>query len=207
MCAPDPNAGARLAAKQTHMNKVSKYESESLKYWNKETTFKRDKASSAIGFSRAQSDAYQKASATLSQARQYDAASEIGYQQKLMKSKIHDGSQRSRTAGRSNLLELLRQKGELENSIDKAFNRNMDTFHQRNLRQYQSSLAKNRERLGTIPEFGAPVIMPPKDRTGQFLQTLQTGLSIGSSLTGLGAFTQHGLLGTNMLTGNLPYQN
>jgi len=182
VCAPDPNAGARLAAKQTHMNKVAKYGSDSLKYWNKETTFKRGKAAAAIGFSRAKSDAYQKATQTLAQARQFDAASEIGYQQKLMQSKIHDGSQRSRTAGRSNLLELLRQRGEIENSVDKAFNRNMDTFHQRNLRQYQASLARNRERLGTIPEFGAPVLMPPKDKAGQFLANLQTGLSIASTI-------------------------
>ena len=56
VCA-DPNAGARQAAKERHQNKIFKYGSESLKYWNRETSYAK-KASfiQGIGESRARSD-------------------------------------------------------------------------------------------------------------------------------------------------------
>ena len=43
MCAPDPNAGVRRAAKERHMAKEDKYASDSLKYWNKESSYLRGK--------------------------------------------------------------------------------------------------------------------------------------------------------------------
>ena len=61
MCAPDPNAGARRAAQERQNAKHAKFGSESIKYWNRETTYKRGKSAAAIGFSRAKSDAYVKA--------------------------------------------------------------------------------------------------------------------------------------------------
>ena len=35
------------------------------------------------------------------------------------------------------------------------------------------------------PEWGPPVMMPGKDKMGQFIASLQTGLSIASSFTSL----------------------
>ena len=61
MCAPDPNAGARFAAEQRQIAKHAKFGSESIKYWNRETTYKRGKEAIAMGYSRGRSDAYVKA--------------------------------------------------------------------------------------------------------------------------------------------------
>ena len=80
---------------------------------------------------------------------------------------------------------LLSQTAAIEKSTDDAFGRNMDMAHQALLREYDQKQAKNLARRGVPPEWGAPVMMPPRDKAGQFLQTLQTGLSIASSVVGL----------------------
>ena len=76
----------------------------------------------------------------------------------------------------------------------------MDIVHQGLKRDYVSKQAKNRARLGVAPEWGAPVMMPPRDRSGQFLASLQMGLGIASSVMTLGtadiAKTVGGVKGT-----------
>ena len=62
----------------------------------------------------------------------------------------------------------------------------MDTVHQSLDREYLDKQAKNRARLGAPPEWGAPVMMPPRDKTGQFLASLQMGLSIASTAVSIG---------------------
>ena len=61
----------------------------------------------------------------------------------------------------------------------------MDIVHQGLNREYVSKQAKNTARRGVAPEWGAPVMMPPRDPTGQFLASLQMGLGIVSSVTGI----------------------
>ena len=74
---------------------------------------------------------------------------------------------------------------EIDKASSNAFGRNMDIAHQGLMRDYVSKQSKNKSRLGAPPEWGAPVMMPPKDRAGQFLASLQAGLSIASSVTGI----------------------
>ena len=75
---------------------------------------------------------------------------------------------------------LLKKQSDIEYTIDNTFGRKMDTVKQGIKRQYLSQEAANRQALGVRPEYGAPVMMPPKDRAGQLFANLQMGLSIAS---------------------------
>ena len=44
-----------------------------------------------------------------------------------------------------------------------------------------TQVAKNRASIGTKPEYGAPVMMPPKDRQGQFFANLQLAAGVAST--------------------------
>ena len=195
MCAPDPNAGARNAAKQRQMAKEYKYRSDSLKYWNRETDYVRGKQAAAIGFSRQRSDAYQRAMATLATGLKGAESAQIKYARAGFKSTAHQAG-RSRTAGKALLLDLLNKQGEIENTIDKNFTRNLDAYHNKALNTYKGIIQKNKQAVGMRPEFGPPVMMPGKDKMGQFIGSLKTGLSIATSIATLGSTG----LGQDLLT-------
>ena len=182
MCAPDPNAGARRAAQERQNAKHAKFGSESIKYWNRETTYKRGKSAAAIGFSRAKSDAYVKALNIIGSGRK----SAETLQKQYAASRYVDEGGGSRRAGRNTLHALLQKTAQIDAASDDALGRNLDILHQGLTRDYITKQAKNKSRLGAPPEWGAPVMMPPRDRAGQFLATLQTGLSIASSVMTLG---------------------
>ena len=187
MCAPDPNAGVRRAAQERQIQKHAKFGSESIKYWNKETTYKRGKEAAAIGLSRAQSDGYVKALNIVGSGRQ---AAE-GYQKAYATSRYVDEGGGSRRAGRNALHALLQKTAQIDSATDEALGKNLDILHQGLTRDYMTKQAKNRSRLGTPPEWGAPVMMPPQDKAGQFLANLQMGLQIATAVggfaTGFGA--------------------
>ena len=182
MCAPDPNAGARRAAEARQQAKIAKHGSESIKYWNRETTYKRGRESIAMGLSRGRSDAYAKALDIAHRGRKNVEAATAGFATK----RYVDEGGGARRAGMNTLKALLAQTAEVEKATDDAFGRNMDVTHQALLREYSQRQQKNTSRLGSRPEWGAPVMMPPKDKAGQFLATLQTGLSIAGSVMSLG---------------------
>ena len=182
MCAPDPNAGARMQAKIRHQEKAAKYGSDSLKYWNRETSYVRGKHRNVIGLSRTKSDAMSKALFTLGKGRQQLEAYQREYHAKAGARAFKDssGTGYSKTADRSAYLALLKKQSDIEYTIDNTFGRKMDTVKQGIKRQYLSQEAANRQALGVRPEYGAPVMMPPKDRAGQLFANLQMGLSIAS---------------------------
>ena len=173
-----------MAAKKEQMNREYRYRSDSLKYWNKETTWKTSQNAAAIGFSRASSDAYEKAMATLGQGRKSTESAVITYEKGRFKSLAHEAG-RARTAGQSGLRTLLRAQGDINNAIEKQFNRNYDKYHQQNIRTLQAYRAKANKALGIKPEWGPPVMMPGKDKAGQLFANLQMGLSIASTVAGI----------------------
>ena len=64
MCV-DANAGARAQARARAAEKDARYASESLKFWNRETTLERTYNQNIIGLTKDQSDAYAQALATI----------------------------------------------------------------------------------------------------------------------------------------------
>ncbi len=171
-----------MQAKIKHQEKAAKYGSESLKYWNRETSFVRGKQRIGMGLSRTKSDAYQKALYALGKARKTNERLTAKYNKKAGAVAFKDaaGTGYSTRHGVQAYKDLLAQKASIESSIDNTFGRNMALLQQGIGRDYRNRMARNREALGVRPEYGAPVFMPPKDRAGQFMNNLSLGLQIAS---------------------------
>ena len=179
MCAPDPNAGVRRQARIEKMRKDSQFHSASLKYWNREAGAKRRVGGLTRGLSRTKSDAYSKALWALGKGR---LAQEGITKAKAKLSRYSDRSGVG-VSNRYNVAKykaLLDKQKQIESTLNNTFGRNMDIANQMIMRNHMTQVAKNRASIGSKPEYGPPVMMPPRDRQGQLMANLQLGLSIAS---------------------------
>ena len=199
MCV-DANAAARNAARQRWMEKDAKYRSESLKYWNRETSAVRGMQRAATGYSRAISNDYQRALYVQGQARKAYQAGFIKYQQ--TKGSVDEGG-RDRRAKRKGLVALTRARGQLDNAVQKEFGVQMQRRYRARLLKMQSVQAQTRQSLGIRPEYGAPVLMPPSDRLSGALSIASTIVGIASGLQGMGLFSKSATSGITSGTGAL----
>ena len=186
MCV-DANAAARNAARQRWAEKDAKYRSESLKFWNRETSAVRGMQRAATGYSRAISNDYQRALYVQGQARKAYQAGFIKYQQ--TKGSVDEGG-RDRRARKKGLVALTRARGQLDNAVQKEFGVQMQRRYRARLLQMQNFQAKTRQSLGIRPEYGAPVLMPPSDRLSGALSIASTLVGIASGLGDLGMFSK-----------------
>ena len=181
MCAPDPNQGRRDAAKAENNKRIQKYYSDGIKQWNKEVDFK-DNINNILGLgasrSRSDFDAFalsEQGKGMLDKenaARKYfqqAAANEGG------RSRNFKGSQKS--AYFAKLAEVDRKQYALA-TVGEA---KAETKIQRGL---QEQLRTNRTNLGFDPQFGPATMLPPKDRAGQFMNTVSFGMSVISPFIG-----------------------
>ena len=178
MCA-DPNAGARAAAREKHREKNFAFKSNSTKYWNKETSYVRGIETAATGYSRTSSDIYEQALNIQGQGRklQEQAAAQYGATQFV------DEGGRSRSAGRNQYLALLNKQSAIESKINNTFGRTAAKARVGAARQYQNAISTNREKLGLPPEYGAPIMMPPRDNIGMMMNAINAGIGIYSALS------------------------
>ena len=176
MCA-DPNAGARAAAREKHREKNFAFKSNSTKYWNKETSYVRGIETAATGYSRTSSDIYEQAINIQGQGRklQEQAAAQYGAAQFV------DEGGRSRAAGRNQYLALLNKQSAIESKINNTFGRTAAKARVGAARQYQNTISTNREKLGLPPEYGAPIMMPPRDTMGMMMNAINFGIGIVSA--------------------------
>ena len=179
----DANAAARNAARQRWMEKDAKFRSESLKYWNRETSAVRGMQRAATGYSRAISNDYQRALYVQGQARKAYQAGFIKYQQ--TKGSVDEGG-KDRRASKKGLVALTRARGQLDNAVQKEFGVQMQRRYRARLLKKQSVQAQTRESLGIRPEYGAPVLMPPSDRLSGALSIASSIIGIVSGVQGLG---------------------
>ena len=188
MCAPDPNAGIRYQAKQEWKKKNQQYKSESLKYWNREVSAKTRQNAITKGYSRSTSDAYSKALYVLGKGRL--ATQNIAKQKAgLSRFDLKKGVSRSSRYMTGKYRAILDKQRQVESTLNATFGRNMDKMYQGIQRQYLNHMAKNREALGIRPEYGAPVMMPPKDKAGQMFASLSMGLSAVTAIASLVALS------------------
>ena len=167
MCA-DANAAIRHQAKQKWLDKNFKYRSEGTKYHNREVKGIIGNQRIARGYSRATSDSVMNAYTKLGESfKQTESLYKKFYASKARGKALQQG--RSRVARRSNLLAMLQAKGKLENAVSNEFGRNLATRLQGNKRMAMNLRAKNRANVGYLPEYGAPVLMPPSDRLSSLL--------------------------------------
>ena len=186
MCV-DANAAARNAARQRWMEKDAKYRSESLKFWNRETSAVRGMQRAATGYRRAISNDYQRALYMQGQARKAYQAGFIKYQQ--TKGSVDEGGT-DRRAKRKGLVALTRARGQLDNAVQKEFGVQMQRRYRARLLKMQNFQAQTRQSLGIRPEYGAPVLMPPSDRLSGALSIASTIVGIVSGVQGMGLFSK-----------------
>ena len=173
----DANAGARRAARQRNREKHANFAQKKLQFFNKETSLARAKNRNVIGYSRDLSDAYVRAIYTQGKGRLRNQELVADY---FGKKKIDEGG-RSRTYGRKQYQGLLRKQSEIEGVTRNMFGRNMAYAQEGARRKYQAANAQARQKLGIPAAFGAPVMLPPTDYFGGFLQLASTGASIYSA--------------------------
>ena len=180
VCA-DPNAAARQQAKERHANKMFKYKSDSLKYWNRETSYVR-KAQfiQGIGESRARSDIRQ----LIERKRGSALKSKEKLAQKYATEQFVPTGNDSRNAGRNQYLKMMYAQADAEKSLSQLAGRGQDILLERQKRIRTGMLAKAKDEVGMMPTFGAPVEMPGKDTGAMMMGALSTGLSIASLFAG-----------------------
>ena len=183
MCV-DANAGARAAARQRAKEKNARFQAESLKYFNKETQLERAQEANVLGFSRDTSDAYVRSLRTIGKGRKFNEDATRAY---FATQPVNEGG-RSRRFGAKQYQLLLAKRSKVDSVIDNVLGQDAAIVAQTNVRKFQQKNAAAREALGIPPSYGSPVMMPPTNRLGGALQIAQTGLSIASSMYGLGAF-------------------
>jgi len=180
VCA-DPNAGARQQAKIRHQQKMFKYKSDSVKFWNKETSYsKKAQFIQGIGESRARSDIRQLIERKRGQVL---SSKEKLAQQYATTEYVNEGGG-ARNAGKNQYLKLLNQQADAEKGLSQLAGRGQSILLERQKRIRSGLLAKARDDLGPLPEFGAPVMMPGKDTGAQVMGAISTGLSIASLFAG-----------------------
>ena len=184
MCV-DANAGARAQARAQAAAKDARYASESLKFFNRETTLERTQQQNVIGFSRDQSDAY--ASALAAQGKGRKQLENAARRYFRSKGTVNEGG-RSRTFGRANFQGLLAAQSEVESVIDNVLGRNMAYAQEGARRKFQVQQAQGREALGIPAAYGAPVMLPPTNRLGGALQIASQVASIYSGFGGAATF-------------------
>ena len=186
MCASDPNAGARRAAQERINEKNYKYGANSVKYWNKETSFKRGRERAAMGLSKTQSNVKQQVLNSIGKARGLRESIETSRAKGIQGATAYGrGESGDRKRARSEVLEFLAKHKAVDAQL-RDLPRQQDAGNQAARLQYLSIRAKNREALGEKPDWGAPVTMPPRDTGGQILGTAMNALSIASSAISLG---------------------
>ena len=180
MCA-DPNAGAREQARARQQTKVYDFKSKSIQHWNKETDYVRGKEQIATGYSRDMSDIQQALSKSRGGAfKQYENIAREG----AINEFVDEGGS-SRTAGRNQAIALLAKRKEVENKLYNFTTQGVAQAQRGAFLRREGNIGKNRARLGMVPQFGQPVMMPGKDRMGQFLNAAQFGLQTATSIAAL----------------------
>ena len=187
----DANAGARAQAKEAARQKDAVFAQEKLKFFNKEAQFERSLDRNVMGYGRDISDAYVQAVYTQGKGRQRE---ENLVREYFAAKKVDEGG-RSTRFGLKNYQNLLNKRAEVESIVDNMYGRNMAYAQELGKRKFMSANAQARETLGIPAAYGAPVMLPPTNRLGGALSLATTALSIGSSLTSMGAFGPKGLFG------------
>ena len=176
-----------MQARIEKQKKDSRYFSESLKYWNREMSHKRGRERIAGGLSRAKSDAYVKALYALGKGRRevQSQAVELAGISNQAGSIVQRGESVARGANRGSIMEILRKQARVESGVHSVFGRQMDGRMTKIHRHQRRALARNKEALGVFPEYGAPVMMPPKGDTtmaniGMMLSIASMGFGLAS---------------------------
>ena len=183
MCAPDPNSGARAAAEEKQKERLYQFKADGIQYHNKEVNFvKNRKFIAGTGYSRDYSDIMNK----LDTARGKTLAAKENIAREYFAKQYVDEGGGARTAGRANrMASYWAKQSELDSQIHKLYGQGQARAMTGLERQTKHRLTSNRERLGLPPQFGMPTMMPPRDTTGQMINSMMMGLQVAGSIASI----------------------
>ena len=179
MCAPDPNAGRREAARIENNRRHAEFRADSIKQWNKESSFKDNiKTIRGLGKSRDLAD-FQEFS------NQAQGKALLGKEQlarEYFKSKaVNEGGKARRFGGRkaseyfSKIADIDRKMFQLATVGDAKVQTKIE-------RRQDAMIKREHANLGMGPQFGMPTMLPPKDRAGQFMNSVMFGLNVATGV-------------------------
>ena len=180
----DLNADKREAARLEKQRKDQAFGAAKTEFLGKENQLAITQNQNVIGYTKDVSDAYATVVSTIGKGR---AAIEDATKAFLASQKVNEGG-RSTRFGLNKYLTLLQKTNEVESVVDTLLGRNMGYVQEGARRKFAMADSEAREALGLIPQYGAPVMMPPTNRLGGALKIGTTALSIGASLYSLGAW-------------------
>jgi len=171
-------------AKLEKANKDAAFGAAKAGYHGLENKTKIAQSTNVIGFTKDVSDAYGQVVSTIGKGR---AAIEDATKAFLTSQKVDEGG-RSKRFGRNTYLTLLQKTNEVESVVDTLLGRNMGYVQEGARRKFAMADAEAREALGLIPQYGAPVMMPPSNRLGGALKIGTAVLGTAASMYSMGAF-------------------
>ncbi len=183
MCAPDPNAGARAAAEEKQKERLYQFKADGMQYHNKEVNWEKNrKFITGQGYSREYSDIMSQLDTARGKSL---AAKEDIARDYFSKQYVNEGGG-SRTAGRANrMASYWAKQSELDSKLYELYGKTKKRALVGLQRSTRHRLSQNRDKLGLPPQFGMPTQMPPRDTTGQMINTAMMGLQIASSIAAL----------------------
>jgi hypothetical protein len=175
VCAGDPNAGARAQAKERWRDRVFTYKSNSIGFFNKETTWdKNRKFITGMGLSRDLSDV----ASAIYTARGKGLYASQELSKKFYTSQAVDEGGRARNYKQGALTKFLAGQAQVDMQLARMMGIGKATAYTGIKRLTANRLAKNRANLGLPPTFGPAVMMPPKGDTT--MANLGLGLTAAS---------------------------
>jgi len=182
VCAPDPNAGRREAAKMKNQERISKYYADSIKQWNRETDYKQNIATiKGLGASRTRSDfdmfALQQQGTGL--LAKQEAAKKFAITQR-----VNEGG-RSRRFGRNKMADYLNKVAAIDRQEYALATVGEATAETGRERRRQAMIDKQNQALGGDPQFGMPTMDPGSDTAGQIMNSISFGLNVATGVAAI----------------------
>ena len=182
MCAPDPNAGRREAARQKNNERINKYYADSIKQWNRETDYKQNVQDiQGLGASRTRSDF--DVFALQQQGSGLLAKQEAAKKYYVSKS-VNEGG-RSNRFGKNKMADYLNKIAQVDRQEYALATVGEATAETGRARRQQAMIDKQNQALGGDPQFGMPTMDPGADQAGQLMNTISVGLNVATGIAAI----------------------
>ena len=179
MCAPDPNAGRQAAAKAENNRRIAEFKADSVKQWNKESSFK-DNIKTIRGLGRSRDLADFEEFSTQAQGKSLLGKENLARQFFQNKS-VNEGG-RARRFGGKKAAQYFSKVAEIDRKMFNLATVGEAKVQTKIQRRQDAMIKREHANLGMGPQFGMPTMMPPKDRAGQFMNSVSFGMNVASGL-------------------------
>ena len=182
MCAPDPNAGRREAARVENNRRHAEFNADSIKQWNKESSFK-DNITTIRGLGRSR-DLADFQEFTKNAEGQALLGKENLARQYFQNQKTNEGNRSTRFGGKASS-DYFAKIAKIDRKMYQLATVGESKIQTKIGRRQDAMIKQQHANLGMGPQFGMPTMLPPKDRAGQLMNSLSFGLNMATGIMGL----------------------